>query len=240
MAKLIKFVVNHKETIKMAVSRSKLNDMYERVFACLDAEFADLPADSGGKIAADGLRDAYDIINQKGSAQAGFGGSAQAGTGQRTTARFNIREYRTRLAETANIVARKKPGFNSNFPPPSGETDDQLITNTHAVVAKAIEMKADFLLRGLTLAYLQSGTELIEAFETALNTTNEALSHRGAAVGSKKSAYAQADEFFDELDIYIRNQYRDQPDKLNAWRNASHVERAAKKNDDEENPPPTT
>lgn len=223
----------------MGYSQRKINDMYERVFACLDAEFADLPADSGGKIEADRLRAAYDVITQKGSAQTGFGGSAKAGTGQRTTARLNIREYRTRLAETANVVARRKPGFNSNFPPPSGETDDQLITNTHAVVAKAVEMKEDFLLRGLTFQYLQSGTELIEAFETALSTTNEALSHRGAAVGSKQSSYAQADESFAELDIYIRNQYHDQPDKINAWRNATHIERAAKQNGDEETPPTT-
>lgn len=224
----------------MGYSQRRINEMYERVFACLDAEFADLPAGSGGKTAADGLRAAFDVINQKGSAQAGFGGSAQAGTGQRSTARLNIREYRTRLAETANVVARQKPGFNSNFPPPSGETDDELLTNTRAVVAKAVEMKNDFVLRGLTPQYLESGTELIEAFETALNTTNEALSHRGAAVGSKKSAYAQADEFFDELDIYIRNQYRDQPDKINAWRNATHIERAATRNGDEENPAPVT
>jgi hypothetical protein len=152
---------------------------------------------------------------------------------------LNIREYRARLAETANVIARQKPGFNSNFPPPSGETDDQLITNMRAVMAKAVEMKEDFILRGLTFQYLQSGTNLIEAFETALNTTNEALSHRGAAVGSKKSAHAEADEFFDELDIYIRNQYHDQPDKINAWRNATHIERAAKKNGDEETPPTT-
>ena len=223
----------------MPVSQQKINDMYERVLSCLDAEFTDLSVGSGGKIAADGLRAAYAVIQGKSTEQAGFGGSAQAGTGQRSTARFNIRRYRSRLAETANVVARQKPGFNEHFPPPSGETDGELVTRTRAVVTKAIEMQTDLIARGLTLEYLESGSDLVDGFEATLDTTNEALSHRGAAVGSKKSAYAEADEHFDELNIFIRNQYRDQPDKLNAWRIATHIERSAKKSGGEEPPPPT-
>jgi hypothetical protein len=217
----------------MAVSLNKINDRYYRALACVDAEFPDMPADSGGKIGADGLRAAFAVIQDKGTAQSGFSGEAQAGTGERTTARINIRNYRSSLAETANIIARKKPGFNELFPSPSGETDDELLTNTRAVAAKASEMKEDFLLRGLKKEFLESGDERIAAFETALGTTHEALSHRGAATGGKKSAYQDADEHYDELDIYIRNQYSDQPDKLNAWRNATHIERNSPK------PPPT-
>lgn len=220
----------------MAYSRRQINDMYERVFSCLDAEFADLPVDSGGKLAADGLREAYDVIQNRGSEQTGFYGLAQAGTGQRSTARINIRDYRKRLAETASVIARKVAGFNQNYPLPYGENDDELITNTRAVVAKAVGHQSEFMQRGLKLSYLESGTALVEAFEAALDTTNEALSHRGAATGSKKSAYREADEHFDELDIYIRNNYADQPDKMNAWRNATHIERTAEKQVDEPGP----
>lgn len=222
----------------MPYTQRQLNDMYERALSCLDAEFTDLPAGSGGAVAADGLRTAFDEIRQQGSAQSGFGDSAQAGTGQRSLARRNIRAYRSRLANTANVIARKKAGFNEHFPVPSGETDDELLTNTRAVIDKAILNKADFIERGLTEAFITSGNDLLTEFEAALDTTNEALSHRGAAVGSKKSAYREADENFDELNIFIKNHYRDQPDKLNAWRNATHIERTKKKKE-EENPPPT-
>lgn len=222
----------------MAVSQREINDMYERVVSCLDAEFTDLPADSGGKIAADGLRAAYTLIQNKSSEQAGFGDSAQAGTGQRATARINIREYRKALAKTAAVVARKKPGFEQHFPLPYGETDDELVAQTRAVAQKALEMQDDFIERGLTVGFLGSGTGLVDGFEATLDTKNEALSHRGAAVGSKKSAYREADEHFDELNIYIRNHYADQPDKIHAWRNATHIERSKKKKEDEEPPPP--
>ena len=212
--------------------------MYERVFACLDAEFTDLPAGSGGQLAADGLREAYAVIQGTSSEQAGFGDSAQAGSGQRAEARYNVKEYRKKLAQTALIIAKKKSGFNEHFPAPHGETDDELVAQTRAVAAKAIEMKEDFTKRGLPETFLASGTGLVDAFEATLDVKNEALSHRGAAVGSKRSAYSQADEHFDELDIYIRNHYADQPDKLHAWRNATHIERsAAKKKDDGEGTP---
>ena len=59
-------------------------------------------------------------------------------------------------------------------------------------------------------------------------STNEALSHKGAATGGKRSAYREADEHFDELDIYIRNAYFDQPDKLNAWNIAARLEHPSK------------
>lgn len=223
----------------MAVSQSDINDMYERVFAVLDAEFADLPAGSGGKTAADELRDAYAVIQGRRSLQSGFGGSAQAGSEQRAAARFNLRKYRSRLAETANVIAKKKTGFDKHFPAPKNETDDELVANSRLFAEKAIEMADDFIRLGLTQAYLESGTSLIAKFEATLDTKNEALSHRGAAVGGKNSAYAAADEHFDELDIYIRNYYADQPDKLHAWRNATHIEKSAKKKKSDEQPPTT-
>lgn len=226
----------------MAFSQAKINDMYERALSCVDAEFADMPAGSGGKIAADGLRAAFDEIRAQDSAKLGFGDSAQVGTGQRSATRVSIRNYRSKLAETANIIARKKPGFNADFPPPSGETDNELISQTRAIAAKAIDKQADFIQRGLTLTYLQSVTAMVDAFEASLDTTNEASSHKSAAVGAKKSAYREADEHFDELDMYIRNVYADQPDKMNAWRVATHIERSKAKDEGDgegegENPP---
>jgi len=220
----------------MPYTQRHLNERYERSLTCVDVEFSDMPEDSGGRIAANGLAAAFAVIQEARVSQAGFGGSAKAGTGQRTAARIAVRGYRTRVAETAVIIARKNPGFEQNFPFPSGETDEELIAETRAILPKAIAAKADFGLRGLSLTFLQTGTPLVDSFEASFDPTNEALIHKGAATGSKKSAYREADEHFDELDIYIRNTYADQPDKINAWNIASRLERsAAKKEDDETN-----
>ena len=209
----------------MTVPLKNINERYERCLVCVDAEFADMPAGSGGRVAADALAAAYAVIQQSRTSQAGFGNTAKAGTGERTAGRVGVKGYRTRVAETAVIIARKIPGFEQNFPFPSGETDEELIAETRAIVPKAVAAKAEFALRGLSLEFLESGTALVDAFDATFDTTNEALSHKGAASGSKKSAYREADEHFDELDIYIRNTYFDQPDKIHTWNIASKLER---------------
>ncbi len=221
----------------MPVAQRTLNGRYGRVLTCVDAEFANMPADSGGREAADGLREAFEEIQAKGSAQAGAGDSAKVGTGQRTLARFNLKEWRKALARSADAEARTTAGFDEDFPPPHGESDDKLITRSRAVAPKAVTNKKIFIKRGLEEDYVLSGESLVAAFETALGATNAALSHKGAATGGKSSAYRRAAEFFEDLDIYIRNKYRDQPDKLNAWNIASRLERPAKKggNDDDGN-----
>jgi hypothetical protein len=217
----------------MPVSQRLLNERYERCLTCVDAEFADMPADSGGKEAADGLREAFEEIQTEGTAQAGAGDSAKVGTGQRSLARFNLKEWRKTLARTADAEARKTAGFDEDFPPPYGENDDKLITKSRAVAPKAVEKKAVFIKRGMESADVLSGESLVAAFETALGVTNTALSHKGAATGGKASAYGRAAEFYEDLDIYIRNKYRDQPDKINAWNIASRLERPSAKKEGE-------
>lgn len=217
----------------MPYTQRQLNGRYSRSLACVDAEFADMPDGSGGREAADGLREAFEEIRQQDTAQAGAGGTAKAGTGQRSLARLNLKEWRMALARTANVEARKTAGFNRDFPPPHGESDDELLTESRAVAPKAIASQAVFAKRGLDKDYVASGETLVAAFETSLGVTNTALSHKGAATGGKSSAYRRAAEFFEDLDIYIRNKYRDQHDKINAWNIASRLERSAKKKDGE-------
>lgn len=218
----------------MPYTQRQLNGRYSRSLACVDANFADMPADSGGREAADGLREAFEEIRQQDAAQAGAGGTAKVGTGQRSLARFNLKEWRKALARTADAEARKTPGFDEDFPPPHGESDDKLITESRAVAPKAVTNKKVFTKRGLEEDYVTSGEAFVAAFETALGVTNAALSHKGAATGGKSSAYGRAAEFFEDLDVYIRNKYRDQPDKMNAWNIASRLERSAKKDENSE------
>ena len=213
----------------MAYTLKSINDMYRRVLAALPIEFADLPAGSAGVEAADGLSAAFALVEEKSGAQAGFDGTAQAGTAQRAVDRLNLYNFRRSLAQTARNIARKKPGFNENYPSPSDENDTQLLTNSRAVAPKALADQADFIRSGLTKEFVVSGADLVAAFETSFGMTDGALASRGAAVGSKKEAQEDAADFFDDLSTYIRNHYRSQPNKLAAWKIASHIERSPKK-----------
>lgn len=206
-----------------------VNNMYRRVLAALEVEFTDIPADSTGEISANGLRAQLAIIEGKGSAQAGFNNAAQVGTDEREAARVNLRTFRQKLTDTARTIARKKKGFDENYPSPAKENDSELIVNSHAVAAQALVDEADFTNLALKKVYIQSGASLVEAFEASFEATDAALAQRAASVGGKKEAIRKAADFFAELNTYILNHYDDQPDKLHAWDVASRVERSAPK-----------
>ncbi len=221
----------------MPYLQKNINDMYRRALAALDAEFDDLPADSLGAEAADELRAAFAIIEQKSGAKMNLDGAAQAGTAQRGAARRNLQEFLRILADTANTIARRKAGFNQQFPSPAGKNDRELLNDARAAAPVAVAGKADFIRYGLKEPFIQSGADLITAFETSFAATDEALASRGAAVGSKKEAVEDADDAFDDLDRYIRNHYSDQPEKIAAWKIATHIERSpSKKSEDKPKP----
>lgn len=223
----------------MGYSQKSIREMYRRVLDALPVEFRELPPDSEGAAAAQGLREQYDIIVGKSSAKVGFDGTAQEGTGQRAVARKNIREYMSTLARSAGSIARRKPGFDRNYPSPSGKSDAELLSEARAVAVKAMEDKTDFIGRGLKMEYLQSIEGFITSFESSLDTTLTANVLSGSAVGSKNAAYESAEDYFDVLDDFIRNFYRENPEKLAAWKIASHIRRSSLK-DNEESEAPTT
>ncbi len=213
----------------MPYLQRNINDMYRRALAALDAEFADLSAGSLGAEAADGLRAAFAVIEQKGGAKSGFDGTAQAGTAQRTVDRRNLFDFQKTLANTAMTISRRQPGFNQHFPSPAGKNDQELLNDARAAAPEAVTKESDFVRYGIKKAFIASGADLIAAFEASFEATDEALASRGAAVGSKKEAVEDADDSFGDLDRYIRNHYSDQPAKLAAWKVASHIERSPKK-----------
>ena len=220
----------------MPYRQQNVSDMYRRALAALDAEFTDIPANSVGADAAAGLRAQLAIIEQKGGAQAGFSGAGQAGTAVRSVARRSLYDFMKALAQTANTISRKIPGFNENFPSPAGKNDQELLSEARAAAPVAVAEQEKFVKFGLEEEFVVSGAELIEAFEASFEATDEAAASGAAATGSKREAFDAADEFFDDLDRYIRNRYRDQSAKIHAWKVASRIERSPK-NDD---PPPTS
>ena len=211
--------------------------MYRRALECRDTVLTDLPPDSEGALAAEGLREQYDIIIAQTAAQSGFSGTSKMGAAQRKLARKNIYDYLATLHGSAEIIGRKIVGFEQNYPSPSSKDDNELLADARAVAPKAIEDKNLFIGRAIKLEYLESGAEFVEDFEESLDTSYGAQSSRSEATGSKASAYDKADEFFDSLDDFVKNYYRDQPQKLAAWKNATRIERSPRREKKEEPQP---
>ncbi|HQU82155.1 MAG TPA: hypothetical protein PKY59_03470 [Pyrinomonadaceae bacterium] len=207
-------------------------DMFNHASACLTAQFSDLSAPPHIAEAIQNFRGAITQIETQSTSQTAEEGTAEEGTAERSVARNAVKEFMTRFARTAQVIARRRVGFDENFPMPYGKNDEQLLASARAVADKAQSEREEFTLLGINVAYLQATAGKITAFSDALEKTNAATSSRGAAVSSRKNAFDIADENFEIIDIFIRNQYAEQPEKLSAWRMATHIQRAPKgKND---------
>lgn len=215
----------------MAFTQKNIRDAYRRILTAMPTEFADVPATSIGAEAAAGLAAAFAIIEQKGGEQESSGDTGQAGTAVRVVARRNLYDFLLTLAQTAQTISLRKTGFNLNYPSPWSKNDTEMLNDARAVAPKAIADEADFMRYELTKEFVESGADRIEAFETSFEPTDEATAARAEATGSKRQAYKDADLFYDELDRYMRNRYRNQPAKLHAWKVVSRIERSPKNND---------
>ena len=213
----------------LGYTQKAVRDMFNRVLDILPVEFADLPKPSEANTAAEDLQLQYNIVISESGAQSGFEGTGEEGTAVRAVARQNIRDYLSTLAKTARSLSRKTPGFDQNYPPPSGMDDAELLNEARAVGPKALADQAAFIGRGLTLEFIQSIDDFIPDFEAAQDVTNVATGSRGASVAEKNAAYEQGLEDVDVLNNFIRNFYRGQPAKVAAWEIASHIERSPKR-----------
>lgn len=213
----------------MTDDERRVSDMYKHVLAALPVEFADLPKNSEGDLAAKRLAARIPVIEQFSAEQAAHDGTAKQGTAQRGVARKSIKDFLKRTAKTAETIARKNPGFEKKFAMAYGKNDEQLLASAQASHTAAIENQTDFVNLGIKPEYLESIEIDINAFATALNVTNAATASRGAAVSGLDETFDSADDDFATLDTFIRNHYSDNLQKLAAWRIASHIERAPRK-----------
>ncbi|MCD9188731.1 MAG: hypothetical protein LUM44_20095 [Pyrinomonadaceae bacterium] len=201
-------------------------DMFKRALAALTAEFSDLPEQPEIRSAIQIFRAAVARIDAESASQNTHQDTAQEGTVERKVARRAIREFMERYAKTAYTIARRRPGFDENFPMPYGKNDEQLLAAARSVDEKALLEREAFLGLGIKPAYLEASAAKIEAFAAALDKSNAATVSRGAAVSGRKNAFDEAEDNFLVIDTYIKNAYADDPAKLDAWRIATRIERA--------------
>ena len=158
------------------------------------------------------------------------------------------------IARTARAIAHDHPDF-SAAPYARPEKITEVPTATHADALLALlednpkpvadggdtpaQKAAKAALRAKFIAYL-----IPADFVTDLRADRDALTARNTVKAADKlegventsaieTLLAKAQTLIDRLDAAMRNLYARNPDKLAAWKSATHVERAAKKT-----PPP--
>jgi len=202
---------------------------YQRSVTCVEVELTDLPTDSLGFTAYEGLKTVLAEIDAASAAQSSKDSSKKAGTAQKRSVRNSAKQQYRSIAETAKTIARKKTGYAENFPAVRNLNDEQFFAAARAASAKAASDKKDFTDLGHPDNFLSVFDATLAGFDAALNITNASLEGRGAAVAGVDDAFERGEDFFETLNRFVLNFYSNNPQKLAAWAIASHLERSPQK-----------
>lgn len=206
---------------------------YQRAVTCVEVELTDLPTESLGFTAYEGLKTVLAEIDAASAAQSSKDSSKKAGTAQKRSVRNAAKRQYRAIAETAKTIARKKPGYAENFPAVRNLNDEQFFAAARAASAKAAADKKDFTDLGHPGDFLTVFDATLAGFDAALNITNASLEGRGAAVAGIDDAFERGDDFFETLNRFVLNFYSNNPQKLAAWAIAAHLERSSRKSVEE-------
>ncbi|HEX8494175.1 MAG TPA: hypothetical protein VF658_15110 [Pyrinomonadaceae bacterium] len=142
------------------------------------------------------------------------------------------------MNRTARAADNQSPGIADQFKMPPDI--DQVILNTaRAYINTATPIPHEFTTRGLPASFLADMQRAIDAVLAAEARQSAALAAQTAATAAIAAALKREREAVSELDVIMRNRYRDDPATLAAWKSASHIERAPKRAKKDTTTPPT-
>ncbi|MEO7933180.1 MAG: hypothetical protein ABIT76_08495 [Chthoniobacterales bacterium] len=190
------------------------------------------------------------IIKELDLAKAGqLGGGVTAHSVRIDGLRLDVRN----IARTADAIDQDEPGFADHFPYPATGSQRDLITTADAYLKKlapAVFPAVD------TPAELAAKTALAAKFidhELPADFVQNLMDDRAAIDGAKDEVESDDIEGVENtgavgrliregmkevnyLDAIMNNKYTRNPDKLRAWKSASHIARAAKREKPATNP----
>lgn len=142
------------------------------------------------------------------------------------------------ISQIARSINQQFPGMADQFRMPPDI--DQVILNTaRAFITNAAPIAVRFTSRGLSAGFIGELQAAIDAVLSAETRQSAALAAQTAATAALAAALEREREAVRELDVIIRNVFRDDPATLAAWKSASHIERAPRRTNKETTTPPT-
>jgi len=132
------------------------------------------------------------------------------------------------ISRTARVIALTMPGLEDKFRMPRNAGGQKMLATARAFAQDAEPIKTEFIQRGMPETFIDDLNATIKEIEESVN--NRAL-HTGASI----SASTAIDDTIKrgmlavrELDVIVRNVFRNDPATLAEWISARHIERAPK------------
>lgn len=225
----------------MSVKMRKHAERAQRVDLFMDGSAEDFPADSkGGALAASLKGELSSLIALAVERSAGTS-KRQQGTAGRRGARETLRELVEAVADTAKSASRERPDIKGVFDLTGKDRSDQTLIATARSFADAagplMGLFVEYGLPATLVADLRAGADSL--------AQNISLQTEGASAGvnttaSAEKSYLRLADLIERLDPIVRNKYRDNRVKLNAWERARRLESATHSKGNSNNTSPPT
>ena len=201
------------------------------------ARNADFPARSRGAVLLTGLSAGITQAEEQAARQLAALLDRQESTEQKRLAINSLLMQISAMNQTARSIDKLIPGIAAQFRMPRGG-DQSIINLARAYISAATPIANEFISRGLPATFLADMQATLDEVAAADNHQSAALAELAAATAALAQAFRQLRDIRSELNTIIRNQYRNDPATLAAWRSASRVERAPKRTKQDGEPPP--
>lgn len=214
------------------------NDAFIRIKQFGLDNAADFAAGSVGAQQFAEMSSVVALIEQLAGEQEQGRGGARFAFHSKGTARENLRELVSEMADIARSMAYEFPGIDLKFRVPRNLTNAELLAIANAFLAEALPYKAGFIRYELA-------ADFMEKLQAAIETYEQSLGAPGTAIDARVEATAELDEAVRRgmiarriLDGVVRLKYKNDSGKLAAWLSASHIEKAPERKKDDEPPTP--
>jgi hypothetical protein len=217
----------------------KHTERAQRVNLFMDDSAEDFPPASKGGVLAVSLKGEFVNLAALAVAKSANTSKRQQGTAGRRGAREALRELVEAVAGTAKSAARERPDIKGVFDLAGKDRSDRTLVATARSFADAAAPLA-----GLFIEYGLSATLVNDLRAGAAGLEqNISLQVEGAGAGinttaSAEETYQRLADLIERLDPIVRNKYRANPVKINAWERARRLESAPQSKGNGNNTPP--
>ena len=232
----------------MSVKMRNHTDRAQRVDLYLDEAVEDFPADSKGGALAASFKAEYVNLTSLATAREASKSKRQQGTAGRRRTRESLRELVEAVAATARSVEKERADIKGVFDLAGKDRSDRTLVATARAFADAaaplVGLFVDFSLPATFINDLRAGADGLEHY---IQLQEEGTGAGVNTTSSAEESYQRLADLIERLDPIVRNKYRDNPIKLNAWERARRLESATsskgngnnKGNSNNTPPPPT-
>lgn len=190
---------------------------------------ADFPADSLGAELLATIGGIADELSRQDTAKSHNLGLSHRNRTFRSAAREALIEDLQAMSRTARVLSATVRGIENQFVIPRKFSEGALLNEARTFAVAAEPLVAEFIRFGMPPDFLADLKADIAAFESAITGRNAAEATVLQSNTTIDEAVGRGIEAVRQLDVFVRNRFRDNTGLQTAWTRASHVEKAYRK-----------